>query len=121
MFVKDLRYYGVSLDCRKFEAKSLSLRHLPNYGMTLILSDYKWRTLFLIGRTPDAAHPAMLADEMRVHNDLLLFDTGESFYNLTEKLQKSMQWISKQCDFKYLLKCDDDIFVNVAKYVFHTI
>jgi len=76
--------------------------------------NYRWKVLFIIGKTTQEGHPQLLAKEMSHHNDILLFNTGESFYNLTEKLQKSFQWITTFCRFHYLLKADDDVFVNIA-------
>lgn len=75
---------------------------------------YKWKVLFIIGTTKEERDPNLLSEEMFKHNDLLFFKTGESFYNLTEKLQKSFQWITRHCDFRYLLKADDDVFVNMG-------
>ena len=69
-----------------------SIRH--TWGNDTTTGSNKWKVLFIIGTTTDETHPQLIADEMNTHNDLLLFQTGESFYNLTEKLQKSFQWVS---------------------------
>ena len=50
--------------------------------------------------------------ESMEHKDLLLLDNlVDSFANLTRKVLYSYIWASKNAQFSYLLKCDDDTFV----------
>ncbi|VDM26286.1 unnamed protein product, partial [Hydatigera taeniaeformis] len=66
-------------------------------------------------------HPSkttkMLAQEMREHDDLLVGDYEDSYYNLTLKLFHTFQWAARLCRpykpiFVFL---DDDYAVNINK------
>lgn len=53
-----------------------------------------------------------LQKENEEYNDLLLLtDLVDSFTNLTRKVLSTFVWASKNVQFSYLLKCDDDTFV----------
>ena len=53
-----------------------------------------------------------LEAERMMHRDLIRGAQREHYYNLTLKTQMGLEWGSKYCDFQYLLKADDDVFVN---------
>ena len=71
--------------------------------------NYRWRLLFLVGKPKDWKEFQSLAFEAAFYKDILLINSSK----LTEKLQKGFQWASKYCEFDYLLKADDDVFVNI--------
>ena len=56
--------------------------------------------------------------ENEEHNDLLLLiDLVDSFANLTRKVLSSFVWTTKNVQFSYFLKCDDDTFVVLKTLV----
>ena len=75
----------------------------------------RWKTYFLVGRSKDNNSLRKIAREMRTYRDVILGDTFEDFYNLTFKLQMGFEWSYKYCNYKFLLKGDDDIFINVPR------
>ena len=73
----------------------------------------RWKTVFLLGQTPDdSVQNEYLEAEGMMHRDLIRGAQKENYYNLTLKTQMGLEWASKYCDFQYLLKADDDVFVN---------
>ena len=73
----------------------------------------RWKTVFLLGQTPDdSVQNEYLEAEGMMHRDLIRGAQKENYYNLTLKTQMGLEWASKYCDFQYLLKTDDDVFVN---------
>ena len=39
-------------------------------------------------------------------------DYYEDFYNQTLKVEMGFEWAAKYCSFSFLLKADDDVFIN---------
>ena len=39
----------------------------------------------------------------------------EDFYNLAPKLKMGFEWSTKYCQFDFLLKGDDDVFINIPQ------
>ena len=76
----------------------------------------RWKTVFLIGQVlGDDVQNKYLDDEDRKHGDLIRGTFVDAYRNLTYKTQMGLEWASKYCDFQFLLKTDDDVFVNTFK------
>lgn len=67
-------------------------------------------TLFVTSRDP------FLNAEKLVHNDILEVDVLDEYRLLSRKLLESFKSVSN-VNFDYLLKCDDDSFVNIPKVI----
>ena len=79
--------------------------------------------LFLIG-SPDPFNPdsdliqEKVFREEESHGDLLQGSFIENYYNLTLKTISLLRWVNSTCDqIKYILKVDDDMFVNMQMVV----
>ena len=78
----------------------------------------KWKTVFLIGQVlGDDVLNKYLDDEEKKHGDLIRGEFKDAYRNLTYKTQMGLEWASKYCDFQFLLKTDDDVFVNPYKLI----
>ncbi|XP_016074218.1 PREDICTED: beta-1,3-galactosyltransferase 4 [Miniopterus natalensis] len=81
------------------------------------------RTLFLLGepgrQQPNGGSPANdLARESAAQGDLLQAAFRDSYRNLTLKTLTGLNWADKHCPLaRYVLKTDDDVFVNVPELV----
>jgi len=75
----------------------------------------RWKTYFLLGRTKNTATLKKLKYESRMFQDIVLGDIYEDFYNLTYKVQMVFEWSLRYCQYDYMLKGDDDVFVNMPK------
>ncbi|XP_060073769.1 beta-1,3-galactosyltransferase 6-like [Ylistrum balloti] len=56
-----------------------------------------------------------LERENLLHNDLVLLKLNDSFVALTKKMLESFKWLDSKIDFKFLLKVDEDTFVQIKK------
>ncbi|XP_005101336.1 uncharacterized protein LOC101848664 [Aplysia californica] len=55
-----------------------------------------------------------ILQESERFNDILQFDTVDSYRNLTRKLMLGLQWATKHIQgIKYIMKADQDVFVNI--------
>ncbi|XP_059817602.1 N-acetyllactosaminide beta-1,3-N-acetylglucosaminyltransferase 3-like [Hypanus sabinus] len=60
----------------------------------------------------------LLAMENREHRDILQWDFLDTFFNLTLKQYKSLQWVSEFCpSAKFIFNGDDDVFANTDNMV----
>ena len=83
------------------------------WGKNVIFRKYKWRTFFLVAKSKYEQDSSLLYREFDEFNDLLIGDLYEDFYTLSLKLQMGFEWSVMHCNYKYLLKADDDVFVNI--------
>ncbi|XP_068696723.1 beta-1,3-galactosyltransferase 5-like isoform X2 [Montipora foliosa] len=75
--------------------------------------DDKWKTVFLVGQgNGERWQNEQLEAEERMHGDLIRGTQKEHYRNLTLKTQMGLEWASKYCDFQFLVKADDDVFVH---------
>ena len=58
---------------------------------------------------------SVLREEQAQHDDILVGDFEESFYNLTFKDSLLLTWSKNHCRAKFIFKGDDDIFLNPFK------
>lgn len=71
---------------------------------------------FLIGVPKNETLEKKLREEDAVYNDVIRANFLEDYKNLTHKTVAMLEWVSKKCSYtKYLLKSDDDIYLNVPK------
>ena len=56
-----------------------------------------------------------LSAETAIYGDIIQGSQTDCYYNLTLKTQMGLEWAVKYCDFDFLLKADDDVFVNTFK------
>ncbi|XP_018430903.1 PREDICTED: beta-1,3-galactosyltransferase 4-like [Nanorana parkeri] len=72
----------------------------------------RWRAVFLVGRTLDVELDWHIHHEQKMNADILMGDYRDSYRNLTLKVMHGMKWAVERCRPRYILKTDDDCFVN---------
>uniref|UniRef100_T1PD96 Galactosyltransferase n=1 Tax=Musca domestica TaxID=7370 RepID=T1PD96_MUSDO len=73
-------------------------------------------TAFILGRTTNATINEALTQENMIYGDLIRGHFIDSYNNLTLKTLSSLEWVDNHCPkAKYILKTDDDMFINVPK------
>lgn len=71
---------------------------------------------FVLGRTLDQRIEDQLSAENYMYSDLIRGNFIDSYRNLTLKTISLLEWTSTNCpNATYLLKTDDDMFINVPK------
>ncbi|XP_039614536.1 beta-1,3-galactosyltransferase 5-like [Polypterus senegalus] len=78
---------------------------------------YPWQTFFLIGHPwADGISPEFVK-EQELFGDILLGNYADCYRNLTLKVMHGLWWTLKDCEAQYILKTDDDCFVNSDRLV----
>ena len=73
----------------------------------------RWKAYFLIAQTRDRNLSQSLLHEGDAFEDLIRADYFDDYWNQTLKIQMGFEWASRYCNFSFLLKIDDDVFVNM--------
>ncbi|XP_032677333.1 beta-1,3-galactosyltransferase 5-like [Odontomachus brunneus] len=72
--------------------------------------------LFMLGTTSDRKIETILRKEQYMYNDMIRGRFLDSYSNLTLKTISTLEWVDSYCSkVKYLLKTDDDMFINVPR------
>lgn len=74
--------------------------------------------VFMIGRKPDGSRYENLKAEREEFGDILEINVVDTYYNLSAKVAALLNWIDSRCSgVDFVLKTDDDIYVNVRNLV----
>ncbi|XP_069787772.1 N-acetyllactosaminide beta-1,3-N-acetylglucosaminyltransferase 2 [Narcine bancroftii] len=91
-----------------------------SWGSEVTIRNKTIARIFLLGKSsqvddfPDLSD--MLKFESEQHNDILLWNHRDTFFNLTLKEVLFLEWINKSCsNIQYIFKGDDDVFVNTLQ------
>ncbi|KAK7027302.1 hypothetical protein SK128_005095 [Halocaridina rubra] len=78
---------------------------------------FTWILVFFLGSTNDAIQQDSILEEGKNHDDIIQDSRfTDSYTNLTLKTLALMQWTQEACkDAKFLLKIDDDMYLNIPK------
>lgn len=69
---------------------------------------------FVFGKSTMEELNYNIADEQKIHYDIVLIDFIESYRNLTLKTISAFRWAVKNCGHvNYVMKVDDDMWVNL--------
>ncbi|XP_075269474.1 N-acetyllactosaminide beta-1,3-N-acetylglucosaminyltransferase 2 [Opisthocomus hoazin] len=88
-----------------------------SWGKEIKSGDVTVKRVFLLGQTPPEDNFPDLSDmiqfESETHQDILLWNYRDTFFNLTLKEVLFLKWVSSSCaDVQFIFKGDDDVFVN---------
>ncbi|XP_057295343.1 beta-1,3-galactosyltransferase 5-like [Hydractinia symbiolongicarpus] len=72
-----------------------------------------FRTFFAVAKTTDETTQEKLENEIATYGDVIQGDFYEDYYKLPRKTELVFEWAYKHCEFDYLLKADDDVYVNL--------
>lgn len=73
----------------------------------------RWKTVFLVAQTRNESVSDLLLKEENVFGDLVRAQYYDHYWNQTLKIQMAFEWAFMYCNFSFLLKMDDDTFVDV--------
>lgn len=78
------------------------------------------RLAFLVGHANSSNWQMKLDEESRNYSDIIQEDFIDSYDNLTLKTIMMLKWVNNSCpNAHYLMKSDDDMFVNVPNLLAH--
>lgn len=75
-------------------------------------SSLPWTCVFLVGQSLDANDYLNLQTESQKYHDILTGSYLDSYRNLTVKIMHGLDWVRQFCKSDYVLKTDDDVYVN---------
>ncbi|GAB0099792.1 Hexosyltransferase [Sergentomyia squamirostris] len=82
--------------------------------------DKRSRLIFLLGTVSSTYLQASIESENMNHGDILQGNFIDAFHNLTYKHAMAFKWSAYFCpEAKYILKTDDDVFVNTPVLLDH--
>ena len=90
-----------------------------NWGFPDIFKLFKvkfgmsYQVFFSVGLAENTEEAKKINKEAKKFKDILIVDRNEDFYDLTRRVMAGFEWAVQQCDFNYLFKMDDDIFINI--------
>eukprot|EP00111_Clytia_hemisphaerica_P006602 TCONS_00019133-protein len=90
-----------------------------NWGFTEIFRLFKrkfnldYQVYFSVGLADNYEESVQIKAESEKYKDILIIDRNEDFYDLTRRVMAGFEWAVQQCEFTYLFKIDDDIFINI--------
>ena len=74
---------------------------------------FKYKTIFTLGRDKNKIIEDIVSKENTKYRDILRLDYSDTYENLSKKTILSLKWISEACQPKFVLKTDDDCYVNL--------
>lgn len=83
---------------------------LDSYGRDNLV-----KTVFLMGRSGIKETEAMVDGEMELYGDIVYGDFDDNYNNLVYKTRLGLTWTYSQCPAAYVLKTDDDVFINIGQ------
>ena len=76
-----------------------------------------WKTFFLLGKTRNQAQSDLIKTESNKYGDVIHGNYYEHYWNQSLKVQMAFEWAARYCSFSFLLKADDDVFVNTRRLI----
>ncbi len=90
------------------------------WGNKAYHGDSRMEVFFATGLSSNASVKKSLEEESWTYGDILQEDFTDDYKNLTYKAVGSLRWILENCrKTKFVLKADDDAFVNVFSLLKH--
>nr|XP_034298925.1 beta-1,3-galactosyltransferase 5 [Crassostrea gigas]XP_034298926.1 beta-1,3-galactosyltransferase 5 [Crassostrea gigas] len=87
---------------------------IRNSWGSVVKGDDSLQLVFFIGKIVNKENKDTIAKEKEKYMDIIEVDIEEKYENLAKKSISILQWIQLNCENpKYILKVDDDIFLNV--------
>ncbi|XP_067885284.1 beta-1,3-galactosyltransferase 5-like [Heterodontus francisci] len=76
---------------------------------------YSWQVVFLVGQASEEGAANLIRLEQDEFQDLLVGSYLDTYRNLTLKVMHGLKWAVGTCKPAYILKTDDDCFVNTDR------
>ncbi len=88
------------------------------WGQDWLRKQLSMEVVFVTGKTNNRTIHRYLQYENTRYRDILRVDYVDHFFNLTFKTMSAIQWAATNCPrVPYVLKTDDDIFINIFTLV----
>lgn len=89
---------------------------IRNTWLSVSQKNHNFKALFVLGnRNLNSKDEYEISMEKNLHDDILFLPIFDSYSSLTSKVLKSIVFSHKHFRFDYILKCDDDTFVDLER------
>lgn len=129
MDIKNFTFLMNNFPCNNSDLKLLVLVHSDTHNFDKrwtirntwgSFSDSRFKLLFLLGVPKNPLIQGRLDEENEMHKDLVQGSFVDTYRNLTYKHLMALKWTKYFCSkAKYLLKTDDDVFINIPEFLKH--
>ena len=86
-----------------------------------MMSDTRVKHIFLVGQSFNTTLNELIIQESKLYKDIIQGDFVDTYFNLTMKILMGLKWTHLYCyNASFILKADDDTFVNTVD-VIHTL
>nr|XP_054754121.1 beta-1,3-galactosyltransferase 1-like [Lytechinus pictus] len=90
------------------------------WGSPKEIHDRKIVTLFLLAKNTEIKKQLLIEKESKHYKDMLMGDFMDTYKNLTLKTLMGIKWATSFCPHvKYIMKTDDDMYVNYGNMIMH--
>lgn len=84
------------------------------WGNNSLTVNKNWRVVFVLGGAQNKAHMRYAHREAIEMKDIMMEDFMESWAdNMGKKVMTALQWVTANFNYEYILKSDDDVFVDI--------
>ena len=94
--------------------KRMAIRN--TWGGKLHVTQTQWRVAFFLGKTHKPSVDSQRVQEAGKFKDMIIGDFADTYRNITKKLMMAFKWASSQ-KYEYLLKTDDDVYINIPSLI----
>ena len=109
----------------KFKLIVLVSSHASHAGRRKLIRKYwgnhslwttpcQWKVIFVTGFF-SSDYKNQVHVEGNTYRDILIENIEENFYKLSFKVMLGLKWVQGNLKYDFLLKCDDDVFVNIDR------
>ena len=85
------------------------------WGNAMLSLNKNFKVFFVCGGSNRAAHMAAVYKEAQQKKDVIVEDFMESWSdNMGKKVMTALQWVTANFQYDYVLKSDDDVFVDIV-------
>lgn len=92
---------------------SFNSRMVNRNTMKKITKIYNSQLFYFIGKSRNDYYNELINIEERLYNDIIQMSFYESYFNLTIMTIMMIKWITKNCNYIYFVKNDEDVVPNM--------
>lgn len=75
------------------------------------------KVFFYMGRSRAVGRDASNIAELKKYQDLVIGDFIDSYHNMTRKMMFGLNWAFQKFNPQFVLKADDDVYINVPQLI----
>nr|XP_027203369.1 beta-1,3-galactosyltransferase 5-like [Dermatophagoides pteronyssinus] len=103
-----------------FDKRNTIRKTWGNHSFCYGIENLNIRLVFMLGITENETIQNQIEQESQIHGDIIQGSFLDTYRNITYKHLMGLKWINHFCPYaSYILKADDDIFVDVHQLIYY--